>query len=230
MAELVTIVGFGSLLSGTTQDARTYGHKISARSTFGEQLRNFRLAVMTDYRRVFAHPASIFFERGIANLATKEIASLSSEPAAGCSFLISVFDIPRDLLPSFYEREEEFRIVEVPFQECDGRPGGRALMCTRWTDDEYINARSQEMFDTKYKHYGLDTIWGWDHESGILPCRVYLRHCLLAVQKLGKEVYDDFVTTTYLGDRQTTIQQYIAVHPSIMDELPPPHLINRYSG
>lgn len=45
--------------------------EISARSTFGEHVRNFRLAVMADYRRVFAHPASIFFERGIANLATK---------------------------------------------------------------------------------------------------------------------------------------------------------------
>lgn len=35
-----------------------------------------------------------------------------------------MFDIPRELLPSFYEREEEFRIIEVAFQERDGRPGG----------------------------------------------------------------------------------------------------------
>lgn len=32
--------------------------------------------------------------------------------------------------------------------------------------------RGQDTFDTKYKEYGLETIWGWDANSGILPCRV----------------------------------------------------------
>ncbi|KAG7400197.1 hypothetical protein PHYBOEH_006736 [Phytophthora boehmeriae] len=216
---MVAIIGFGSLLS-----------EASARSTFGDGVSNFRLARVLDYRRVFAHPASIFFQRGIANLQTKEMASLSTEPAAGCSFLVSVFDIPEGSLPDFYEREEEFKIISARFQELDGTPGAEALMCTRWTDEEYIAKHEQETFDDKYKKFGLDTIWGWDAHSGILPCRVYLRHCLLAVKKLGQEVYDDFVSTTYLGDRKTTIKEYIGANESIMLEHPPPHLVNRYSG
>ncbi|POM60706.1 hypothetical protein PHPALM_30412 [Phytophthora palmivora] len=216
---MVAIVGFGSLLS-----------EASARSTFGDGVRNFRLATVLDYRRVFAHPASIFFQRGIANLQTKEMASLSTEPAPGCKFLVSVFDIPEELLPDFYEREEEFKIINVKVQELDGSAGAEALMCTRWSDEEYIAKRGQGTFDTKYKAYGLDTIWGWDAHSGILPCRVYLRHCLLAVKKLGQDVYDDFVSTTYLGDRATTIKNYIETNQSIMLELPPPHLADRYSG
>ncbi|POM75979.1 Hypothetical protein PHPALM_6839 [Phytophthora palmivora] len=216
---MVAIVGFGSLLS-----------EASARSTFGDGVRNFRLATVVDYRRVFAHPASIFFQRGIANLQTKEMASLSTEPAPGCKFLVSVFDIPEELLPDFYEREEEFKIINVKVQELDGSAGAEALMCTRWSDEEYIAKRGQETFDTKYKAYGLDTIWGWDAQSGILPCRVYLRHCLLAAKKLGQDVYDDFVSTTYLGDRATTIKDYIDTNQSIMLELPPPHLADRYSG
>ncbi|GLE04442.1 hypothetical protein PINS_up013384 [Pythium insidiosum] len=215
----MTIVGFGSLLS-----------EKSARSTFGDGVKNFRLARMVNYRRVFAHPASVFFERGIANLATKEIASLSVEPAAGNSFLISVFDLPESMLPSFYEREEEFRIIKADFLELDGSAGGQGLMCTRWTDEEYIQHHGQDVFDRLYKRHGLSTIWGWDENSGILPCRVYLRHCLLSVKKLGDHVYEDFVTTTFLGDRATTIKQYIAANPSIMDELPPPHLAERYNG
>lgn len=146
---MVAIVGFGSLLS-----------EASARSTFGDGVRNFRLATVLDYRRVFAHPASIFFQRGIADLETKEIASLSTEPAPGCKFLVSVFDIPEELLPDFYEREEEFKIISATFQELDGSARGEALMCTRWSDDEYIAKRGQGTFDTKYKAYGLNTIWG----------------------------------------------------------------------
>jgi len=289
-----TIVGFGSLLSGGFQGDGTdknttclclwlimmwpsHWAEVSARSTFGDAVRNFRLARMTDFRRVFAHPASIFFARGIANLATKvrvdisryvcqhcradgdvqEVASLSTEPAPGCAFLISVFDIPADMLPSFYEREEEFRIISAPFVELDGSPGGEARVlsiyrgaivtsltlanCTAgahvhtvdgrgvhpaevrvmrlvggditsagWLTGASYGCRGQKEFDEKYKRYGLDSIWGWDHQSGILPCRVgrccclhgschaveqtthsrwrsqvYLRHCLLAVKKLG---------------------------------------------
>ncbi|KAF3596158.1 hypothetical protein DY000_02026624 [Brassica cretica] len=61
----ISITGFGSLLS-----------ERSARSTFPD-LENFRVAKLQGFRRVFAHAAPIFFERGIANLQTKEISSLT---------------------------------------------------------------------------------------------------------------------------------------------------------
>jgi len=64
--EMITILGFGSLLS-----------QKSSQVTF-PALRNFRLGRVRDHRRVFAHPASIFFHRGIANLATLEMSSLRS--------------------------------------------------------------------------------------------------------------------------------------------------------
>jgi hypothetical protein len=48
-----TLVGFGSLLSET-----------SARTTFPD-LCNFRFGRVENYRRVFGHPAAIFYERGM---------------------------------------------------------------------------------------------------------------------------------------------------------------------
>merc|ERR1719491_2890157 len=67
-ATTVTILGLGSLLS-----------ERSSRTTFPE-LTNFRLGrVSNKYRRVFGHPASIFFQRGLANKHTQEFSSLSAE-------------------------------------------------------------------------------------------------------------------------------------------------------
>lgn len=63
----VTILGLGSLLS-----------ERSSRSTF-PALQNFRLGRVPQYRRVFGHPASIFFQRGLANTTTQEYSSLSAE-------------------------------------------------------------------------------------------------------------------------------------------------------
>jgi hypothetical protein len=118
---LMTVLGFGSLLSET-----------SSRLTF-PNLINFRLCRIPNYRRVFAHPAPIFFHRKIANMASLEICSLSAEPVADSprGFVGTVFDVPiadddesridqslvQKGLPSraFLEREEEFRIVQAPF-------------------------------------------------------------------------------------------------------------------
>jgi hypothetical protein len=64
----------------------------------------------------------------------------------------------------------------------------------------------------------------------VLPCRVYLRHCVLAAQRLGSEAHASFLDGTFLADRRTTVREYLAANPGIMEEQPPPSLIGRYSG
>ncbi|RHY05353.1 hypothetical protein DYB28_003483 [Aphanomyces astaci] len=125
-----TIIGYGSLLSET-----------SARSTFGHHVKNFRLGRVHNYRRVFAHPASIFFQRGIAIKETLEMASLSAEVSPGTSFAVSAFDIPTSQLPDFYDREEEFSIEEVEFHDPKYGRVSKGLMCCRWNDADYIAKR-----------------------------------------------------------------------------------------
>lgn len=53
----------------------------SARSTFPDLI-NFRIAKLNGFRRVFAHAAPIFFERGIAKPETK---------VAVCVFFLLIF-------------------------------------------------------------------------------------------------------------------------------------------
>ena len=70
----------------------------------------------------------------------------------------------------------------------------------------------------------------WCCRDDVLPCRVYLRHCVLAAQKLGKVAHDSFFDHTYLADRTTTVRQHLHMNPAIMAEKPPDSLSNRYSG
>ena len=214
-----TIVGFGSLLS-----------EESARSTC-PALQNFRLGRVDNYRRVFAHPAGIFFARGIASLATKEMASLSAELAEGCSFRVSLFEVEDSAaaMARFVQREEEFDLVMAPYVDDVGRHG-TALMCARGTDEMFVSRAGREVFERDYVAVGVDTIWRWGHDSGILPCRVYCRHCVLAAAKQGDDVRDAFLDTTFLADRSTTLREHLERNPSIMHEEPPPALKSRYSG
>jgi hypothetical protein len=52
----------------------------------------------------------------------------------------------------------------------------------------------------------------------------------LAAQRLGPEALGSFLDGTMLADRVTTVRQHLEANPDIMEELPPPSLIGRYSG
>lgn len=216
----ISICGFGSLLSVK-----------SALYTF-PNLRNFRVGVLRDFRRVFAHVAPVFLERGIANVETKELSSLSVEPCVGESIVVTVFEISLADVPAFIAREHEFRFLAVTAEDKDGQPfPQQAVICSRYSDEEYRRIRCQGSKEEYYKHYGkhnIEQIWRDD----IFPCRVYLRHCVLAAKNLGKDAYDSFLDHTYLGDRTTTIRRYFeaGLGVGVMDEHPPEALRERYGG
>jgi hypothetical protein len=230
--DTITILGFGSLLS-----------EKSSRLTFPD-LTNFRLGRVQDYRRVFAHPASIFFSRGIANFDTLEFASLSVEYEKGYSLIVSAFEVSsKDMMingvPSlpFMEREEEFNITPVPFvsltdngNDDDDEEELEGIICARSTDKSYLDSWGEERFNEHYKKYGIDTIWGWKPDSGLRPCSVYLRHCYLSAKGMGEVCFNSFLDDTYLVDRQTTIRQYVEKYPEVLNCKPPPALASRYSG
>eukprot|EP00164_Ancoracysta_twista_P010133 GFYU01015201.1.p1 GENE.GFYU01015201.1~~GFYU01015201.1.p1 ORF type:complete len:245 (+),score=12.64 GFYU01015201.1:36-770(+) len=223
-----TIIGFGSLLS-----------KRSAMSSF-PSLRNFRCVWISGFRRIMAHTAPIFFERGIAKLETKEISSMCTEPTSPdeppSKLLVTAFDIPNSEMPAFYEREKEFEYVKIEYHEAgETAVSGVGTMCSKGTDDDYrarhcqlsiAGSTSCTCVLCQLRTYNVDKIWRDD----ILPCRVYLRHCVLAAKHLSAEVHDNFLDSTFLGDRRTTIRQHLLNDPSIMDELPPESLKYRYDG
>ncbi|XP_031742775.1 uncharacterized protein LOC101211120 isoform X2 [Cucumis sativus] len=203
-SDYISVSGFGSLLSVR-----------SARGTFPELI-NFRVARLNGFRRFFGHVAPIFFERGIAKPETKEISSLCSEPCEEENIIITVFEIKKSEIPAFIQREIEFRFL--------------AVLCSRFTDEEFFQVRCKGNKDILFHHYGrhnIDKIWRDD----ILPCRVYLRHCVLAAKNLGEIAYNNFLDHTFLGDRRTTVREYLTRYDSgIMEEEPPESVKFRYEG
>ncbi|XP_072057209.1 uncharacterized protein [Arachis hypogaea] len=176
----------------------------SARSTFPDLI-NFRIAKLTGFRRVFTIVGGFFFTHGIANIKTQ--------------------------IPAYIEREREYRFLAVFPESLDGEPfANPAVLCASYTDEEFFKFRckeSKEVYFQQYGEYEVHKIWRDD----VLPCRVYLRHCVLAAKSLGDEAYNNFLDHTYLSDRETSIRKYFErVGSSIMDEEPPQSLKTRYGG
>ena len=228
----VPIIGIGSLLS-----------EKSSRLTF-PNLTNFRLARMKGYRRMFCHPAAVFHKRGIQKVETKELSSLSAEKLCKRDYdadpdlgnqeiIVTTFEIPKSEVPAFIEREEEFNFDIVTVQDVVSdeniSKSSTGLLCTRSTDAEYVRKLGQQRFDDDCKAVGLTSIW--DSPGEIYPCRLYLRHCLLAAKKLSSDVYENFLDTTYLYDRRTKLRKYVEEKfELIMNEKPNKDLGDRYDG
>lgn len=275
--DFITIVGFGSLLS-----------ERSARVTVPD-LRNFRLGKIRGWRRVFGHPAGIFFTRGIACWTTREFASLACEENDNKDMqdmVVTLFEISKSELPDFYSREEEFKIVECEFMEYDEKqpsPNKRGLICARSSDEKWIATLGTDAFEKLCSSSGVRTVWHWDDpnfamssymdteaadsytknesrtdiaanqkgnewmlsnfrriegdmtkkEPSLYPCRAYLRHCLLAAKHWGPEIYDNFLESTWLSNRQTKLREYVERNYDLImdaDKILPEELSVRYGG
>ena len=89
----------------------------------------------------------------------------------------------------------------------------------------------------RYTHHltraNLDVrVWGWAPTSGILPCPVYTRHCVLACsgEAVPEFVAHSFLHETFLVDGRTTLHMHLAAQPDLMLEQPPAEFRERYSG
>ena len=125
-----------------------------------------------------------------------------------------------------------------------GREPGKAVICCRWNDEDYRRTRCPpDVFQQKFGRHGIEKVYRSDNlrsdtylndtlsRDDILPCRVYLRHCYLAAKNLISPVaLDNFLDNSFLGDRETTIREYLNRHPEILTTEPPASVAPRYSG
>lgn len=234
-----TILAYGALLSES-----------SARLTF-PQLANFRLVRIRGYRRVFGHPHLFLISQNVVDLAdpSLRLASLSAEkvvishytsPAEedAAGFVVAAFDVELDeeQRHAFMERERAYQFAKVPYydidSDCVALPRGRGLICLAGSNDEELPEVLRSVRD-RIRHQLGQGVWNWKCDSGLLPADVYLRHCLLAVEKAGPIAIQSFINETYLADRKTTVAEYLDMDNNrerVMAARPPDHLTKRFSG
>jgi hypothetical protein len=225
----VTLLGYGALMSES-----------SSRLTFPD-LSDFRYVRVKSMRRVFAHPHTFLLGEGLIDPEqTNKLGSLSVEPAAdNVSFVAVAFDVTLDddQRRNFIEREKEYKIVSTPYYSIHDHdsnsnskndnyiPAGDGVICIASKDAELINVNIPDSIK------GKGGIWHWPHDSGLLPANTYLRHCLLALQKVGGVAYESFLQDTYLADRKTSLAVYLKNHnQEVMESLPPQYLAERFGG
>lgn len=196
---LITIIGSGSLLS-----------RASAEKTC-PTLTNFRLAKLTGYKRVFNKTDPLRVFNGTLPTLSKAYACLSLVPDNTIKgMIVSAFEIQRDDWNALLEREFEYKLIEVPFNNLNGIPGkGIACVgdyvndseCEEYCKDDPIRMQRWQKFKQLYK----GPMWRTD----LLPNEDYLARCLSYCKQHGEEIYTNFIHTTFVGDGTVSIADYL---------------------
>ena len=200
-----------------------------------------------------------------------ERGEIGPSSSSSSSFVVAAFDVTLTDAQrrAFLDREASYDIVTVPFYDINDsivdinsrtattttttittrEPLGRGVICLKGKDDT-----CRELIqDLSARHpliASYSSLWNWPHDCGLLPADLYLRHCLLAVEKASDgRALESFRHETYLADRTTRLEDYLLwkrridhpqdhddddddclVYDNVMKCTPPPYLATRFGG
>ena len=169
-------------------------------------LSGFGLYQLKGYRRVFGkvHPFCIY--RGEANWETMEAAACFIEPDENSELIVSGFQVPKEEYRKLRERECDYQEAEVTLEQ-QGKEAQKARVFEGYGHDSNLPAPTSEI----YKHWPwmAEKYQGNIYREDLFPSQPYLWRCLSAHALAGDGVYDNFLGTSYLADRKTTLAEYV---------------------
>lgn len=169
------------------------------------ELQNFSFYNLTGYRRVFGkvHPFCIY--RNEANWDTMEAAACFIEPDPESKLIVSGFEVPASEYPELRKRECDYREITVTLKNNDATKTAKVF--EGYGTDANFPAPLADI----YSHWPwmIQKYQGDIYRNDILPSQPYLWRCLSAHALAGDEALNNFLDTTYLADRKTTLRTYI---------------------
>lgn len=199
--KMITVVGYASLLSYE-----------SAKQTV-PNLKNFRLAKVKGYKRIFNKVEIVFFRMDKIDASDIKISTCTTQQDKRYEIICTLFECNEDEFLDIYEREHGFKWVYVNCEEENSAT--KARICTEYNDEEYFLNKciTYREYYRRVEQYYTGKIWRDD----ILPYPRYLKHCLKAAHDHGEEVFNNFIDTSFLANGKTTIRSYLESNQDLMD-------------
>lgn len=191
------IFGFGSLV-----------YRQSAEVTC-PNLRNFRPAFVKDAIRVFGKVNLRAAWRGDVDWDSMKVASCFLEKHEGSVVHGVSFDIPLREWPQIRAREIDYDARTIEAFDMNGKSIGRAITFFGYkSDEDFLKMMSEG--DKVYLQIRRNGYDGEMYRDNIYPGDDYLGKCLNAYKIAGEAAYSNFLDTTFLSDRKTTLREYMS--------------------
>ena len=188
------VIGYASLLS-----------PISIKRLF-PNVGNIVPVKIPGHARCFNSYGTLSIKKGLAQIGDKELAHASAILRPGSMIYALAFELNKADIETYRRHEFRYNLHEIEVTPRDTDRPFKAIICYEGAD---------QLIDTSivgapdiyalYAQYGATSFWHTKH----LPAEAYLKHCLAAARELGADYVSNFLNTSYIHDRETSLRTYL---------------------
>jgi len=152
------------------------------------------------HARCFNSYGTLSIAKGLAHKDDKELAHAAAILRAGSTLYALAFELDETDFTTYQRHEFRYDLREVQVVSRKTGEALSAIICYEGADQVGVPDIS-----ALYAQYGVSAFWHTQH----LPAEVYLKHCLAAARELGEDWVNNFLDTTYIHDRETSLRSYL---------------------
>ena len=144
--------------------------------------------------------------KGLARKNDKELAHAAAILRPDSMIYALTFELGRTDFETYQRHEFRYKLREIDvFSRDTGKPL-KAIICYEGAD-ELIDTSLVGVADiyALYAQYEVRSFWNRPD----LPAKTYLEHCLAAARELGSDYVGNFLDTSFLHDRETSVRSYL---------------------
>ena len=189
------VIGYASLLS-----------PISIRRLF-PNARNITPVKIPGHARCFNSYGTLSIKAGLAQSGDKELAHAAAILRPGSMIYALAFELGKADFETYRRHEFRYDLREIDVASRETGKSFKAVMCYEGVD-HLIDTSLVGVSDiyALYAQYDAKSFWHTTH----LPAEIYLKHCLASARELGPDYVANFIDTSYIHDRETSIRTYLA--------------------
>lgn len=188
------VIGYASLLS-----------EISIRRLF-PNVGNIIPVKIPGHARCFNSYGTLSIKAGLAQTGDKDLAHASAILRPGSMIYALAFELGPTDFKTYQRHEFRYNLQEIEvFSRNTGKPL-KAIICYEGAD-HLIDTSLVGVADiyALYAEYDVSSFW----HGAYLPAKTYMEHCLAAARELGPDYVGNFLDTSYLHDRETSMRTYL---------------------
>jgi len=189
------VIGYASLLS-----------PISIRRLF-PHVGNITSVKIPGHARCFNSYGTLSIKAGLAQKGDKDLAHAAAILRPGSMIYALAFELDKTDFETYRRHEFRYDLREI---EVTSRESGKllkAIICYEGTDHRIDTSLvGVEDIYALYAEYGVSSFW---HRQE-LPAQTYLEHCLAGARELGDDYVGNFLDTSFIYDRKTSLRAFMA--------------------
>ena len=158
------------------------------------------------HARCFNSYGTLSLNKGLAHRADKNLAHASAILRPNSILYALAFKLDDADFQTYQRHEFRYALRETEVVSRETREAFKEIICYEGTDHD-IDTLLVGVPDIYrlYEQYDVSSFW---HRQD-LPADIYLKHCLASARELGPDYVANFLDTSFIYDRETSVRAYL---------------------